>query len=53
MVDIELRYQPIAFPWAKNLRPYDAPEPRRFVGYFRSMSAASSAVLARGSVTVR
>ena len=48
-----LRYQPIGFRWAENLKTYDAPEPRRFVGYFQSMSAASSAVLAHGTVTVR
>ena len=25
-VDVELRFQPIAFRWAQNLKPYDAPE---------------------------
>jgi hypothetical protein len=48
-----LRYQPIGFRWAENLATYDAPEPRRFTTYYRSMSAASSAVLARSAVTVR
>ena len=43
----ELRYQPIAFRWADNLRGYDAPEPRRFVSYYDAMSASSSTVLAR------
>ena len=52
-VDAELRYQPIAFRWADNLRRYDAPEPRRFVSYYDAMSASSSAVLARATVTVR
>jgi hypothetical protein len=28
-VEVELRYQPIAYRWAQNLRSYDAPEPRR------------------------
>jgi hypothetical protein len=52
-IEIVLRYQPIGFRWAENLAAYDAPEPRRFVGYYRSMSAASSAVLARSIVSVR
>jgi hypothetical protein len=52
-IEVVLRYQPIAFRWAENLARYDAPEPRRFVGYYRSMSAASSAVLARAAVSVR
>ena len=33
-VAVELRYQPILFRWAENLRRYDAPEPRRFVSSF-------------------
>jgi hypothetical protein len=32
-VDVVLRYQPIAFRWAQNLRHYKAPEPSRFLGY--------------------
>jgi hypothetical protein len=52
-IDVELRYQPIAFRWAQNLRAYDAPEPRRFVAYFDALAAGSSTVLARASVTVR
>ncbi|MBM3818829.1 MAG: hypothetical protein FJW14_07430 [Acidimicrobiia bacterium] len=48
-VDVALRYQPIAFRWAQNLRRYDAPEPARFVGYFDSMAGASSAIIARGT----
>jgi hypothetical protein len=53
VIDVVLRYQPIAFRWADNLRPYAAPEPRRFVSYFDSMAAASSAVLARSTTVVR
>jgi hypothetical protein len=52
-VDVELCYQPIGFRWAENLSAYDAPEPRRFVQYFRAMSASSMAVLARSALTVR
>jgi hypothetical protein len=52
-VEAELRYQPIAFRWADNLRGYDAPEPRRFVSYYDSMSASSSTVLAKTAATAR
>lgn len=48
-VDVELRYQPISYRWAENLRVYDAAEPRRFVSFFDSMAASSSAVLDRRS----
>jgi hypothetical protein len=48
-IDVELRYQPIAFRWADNLRRYDASEPRRFMGYFAAMAGESSAIVARAS----
>jgi hypothetical protein len=50
-IDVELRYQPISFRWAQNLRPYDAFEPRRFVGYYEAMASGSSTVLARTHAT--
>ena len=50
-VDVELRYQPIAFRWAQNLRAYDAAETRRFVSWFDEMSTGSSVVLARSSAS--
>lgn len=49
----ELWYQPIAFRWARNLSQYDAPETRRFAGFYDSMAASSAVVLARDAVTVR
>src|SRR5687768_17569679 len=52
-IEVELRYQPIGFRWATNLRDYDAPEPRRFVEYYDAMAASSSTVLARTVTTVR
>ena len=52
-IEVELRYQPIGFRWANNLRAYDAPEPRRFVAYYDAMAASSSTVLARSLTTVR
>ena len=48
-VDAELWYQPIAYRWAANLKQYDAFEPRRFTGYYDTMSPASAVVLARAS----
>ena len=51
-VDAELLYQPIGFRWAQNLRPYEAPEPQRFVRYFAAMSSATAATVARATVRI-
>jgi hypothetical protein len=51
-VEVELRYQPIAYRWAHNLEAYDAPEPKRFVGYYNSMSAESSIVVVTARAVV-
>ena len=51
-VEVELRYQSIGFRWANNLEGYDAPEPRRFVSYYRSMSSTSSIVVATARTQV-
>lgn len=48
-IEVELRYQPIGFRWAQNLASYDAPEPRRFLGYFSDQAAFSSVVVGRTS----
>jgi hypothetical protein len=48
---VALRFQPIAYRWAQNLRAYNAAETRRFVSMFESMAAASSEVLATAAVT--
>ena len=42
----ELWFQPIGYRWAENLAPYDAPETRRFVAYYREMSESSALMLA-------
>lgn len=52
-VDVELRFQPIGFRWAENLKSYDSMETGRFVRYYASMSFASSEVLSRASATTR
>jgi len=46
-VEAELWYQPIGYRWAHNLGPYDAAEPRRFVGYYDSMAGANAVMVAR------
>ena len=51
-LDATLWYQSIGYRWAENLRPYDAPEPRRFVSYYEAMSEASGVALARSSLTL-
>ena len=50
-VDVEVWYQPIAYRWAMNLRTYDAPEPKRFVGYYESAAAGSGVMLAHASAS--
>jgi hypothetical protein len=50
---VELLYQPVSFRWAENLARYAAPEPQRFVSYFRGMSSTSSTRLATVSYSAR
>ena len=49
----ELWYQPIGFRWAVNLRGYDAPEPKRFVGYWDSMAGESALMLVKATATTK
>lgn len=51
-LEIELRFQPIGYRWAQNLAPYDAPEPRKFLGYYNNLASSSSVVVARVSRSV-
>lgn len=50
-VTAELWYQPVAYRWAMNLKKYDAPEPKRFVGYYEQTSEASGVVLAKATAS--
>ena len=50
-ITAELRFQPIGFRWADNLRSYDAAETRRFVAYYDAMAASSSTVLSSDTET--
>lgn len=52
-VDVELRFQPIGFRWAQNLKPYNAPETQRFVGYYDAMASSSSEMLVRAAAISR
>ena len=45
-IDVELRYQTIAYRWAQNLERYDAPEPKRFLSYYSATAGESSVVVA-------
>jgi hypothetical protein len=51
-VEVELRYQSIAYRWAHNLESYKASEPARFVSYYAATSAGSSVVVAKTSTRV-
>lgn len=52
-VSADLWFQPIGYRWAVNFRNYDAPEPKRFVGYWEAMASESGIVLAKSAATVR
>ena len=49
-VSASLRYQSIGFRWAANLERFDAPEPRRFLSYYRDSAPDSSVVVATATV---
>jgi hypothetical protein len=51
-VEAELWYQPIAFRWAMNHTFYPQAESRRFVRWYREMSASSATTLAAASAVV-
>ncbi|MEO8096550.1 MAG: hypothetical protein ABI811_02535 [Acidobacteriota bacterium] len=50
-MEAELYFQPISFRWAENLKKYDSFEPKRFVGYYESMSSGSAAVIGKVTAT--
>ncbi|MDQ6678725.1 MAG: hypothetical protein M3Z09_15695 [Acidobacteriota bacterium] len=45
--EAELWYEPIGFRWANNLKPYDAPEPKRFTRYYDAMANGAAVVLVK------
>ncbi len=52
-IDVELRYQPIAYRWAQNLAAYKGTEPQKFVAYFNSLAPSSSIVVGRVTERLR
>jgi hypothetical protein len=51
-IEVELWYQPIAYRWASNLKPYNsAPEPKRFTTYYDSMASSAGVIVARAEAT--
>jgi hypothetical protein len=52
-IEVELRFQPVGYRWAQNLKPYDAPETKRFVGYYEAMASSASEILARTTAVIR
>jgi hypothetical protein len=48
-VDVELRFQTIAYRWARNLGTYDAAETKRFASYYDAMAQASSLPIAHAT----
>ena len=52
-VDVALLFQTIGFRWAQNLRPYEAVETKRFVGYYESMAPTATETLAKATTSVR
>jgi hypothetical protein len=53
VVDVEFRFQPVGFRWARNLAEYASDETRQFGRYYDAMASASSIVLAHTSTTIR
>ena len=51
-VKVMLRYQPIAYRWAKNLAAYEAMETERFVRYYDQMAQESAVILAQDQKNV-
>jgi hypothetical protein len=50
VVEVELRYQTIAFRWARNLSSYTAAaEPKAFLSYYDALASSSSLVVARAT----
>jgi len=51
-IAVELIYQPVGYRWERNLAPYKADEPQRFVHYYDQAAAHSAVVLARAEADV-
>jgi hypothetical protein len=49
-VTAELWYEPVGFRWANNLKPYPAPEPRRFVEQYEAAAQDAAVKIAGATV---
>ena len=52
-VEAELRYQPVGFRWANNLKHYDAFEPKRFTTMYDGMQGGTAVTLASAASATR
>ena len=50
-VEAQMLFQSIGFRWARNLKPYEAPETRRFVSYYEATSGSSAVTVASALAT--
>jgi hypothetical protein len=53
LIEAELRYQPVAYRWALNLRQRQAAETDRFAAMYQSTAGASATILAKAAVSAR
>jgi cytochrome c551/c552 len=49
-ITAELWYEPVGFRWANNLKPYSAPEPRRFVEQYEATAQDAAAKMVSATV---
>jgi hypothetical protein len=52
-VEVELRYQSVAYRWAHNFERYDAAEPARFLRYYEADASDSSVVVATAAARTK
>jgi hypothetical protein len=52
-VSVELLYESIGYRWAHNFEPYDAFEPKRFLGYYNTQAASLAKPLASATAALR
>lgn len=50
-ISVELLYESISYRWAHNLEGYQAPEPQRFLAYYRQHAASAPKLVARAQIT--
>jgi nitrate/TMAO reductase-like tetraheme cytochrome c subunit len=48
-ISAELLYESIGYRWAHNLEPYEASEPKRFLGYYKAQAPSLAKLLANST----